>query len=62
MKKSEVAAAKTGSLAKGLIAGCIGGLAGTLAKTFAERMFPPQPPAGQLPRQIPSECHRQPPW
>ena len=48
MKKPEVAAAKTRSLAKGLIAGCIGGLAGTLAKTFAERMFAPQPPAGQL--------------
>ena len=42
MNKPEVAAAKTQSLAKGLIAGCIGGLAGAVALTFAERMLPPQ--------------------
>ena len=42
MKKTEVAAAKTRSLARGLIAGCLGGLAGAMAQTFAERMFPSQ--------------------
>jgi putative membrane protein len=39
MKKPKVAAKKTRSLAKGLIAGCIGGIVGTLARTFAERML-----------------------